>query len=753
MHVARPLLFALAMLATPSAAWAHSGIEPVTAESKPEVVVPHHRARAATIALLDSQGHLDKAPSSADRGRRLAELIEVAKRRRNDLTELVDSDPAEFLRVALPADKRATLPAEAASLVEDDADETGDLEVLHVDHATPGSDFYLHFLNTPRGKFSLHFAGRPPSLRSGDRVRVRGKKLDQAIVLAAAAAPTPSLQIVAASALSGTLGAQNTLAILVNFSNAPTQPFTVATAQSVIFGTTSSYDYEASYQQTTLTGAVAGWFTIAETSASCNYTNIATQAKQAAAAAGYSLSSYSRFVYIFPTNTCGWWGLGTVGGYPSHAWIHTRYGFSVTVVAHEMGHNLGLYHSHSLDCGSASVATAGCTSSDYGDVFDVMGSSANNNAAHYNAFQKERLGWLNAGVSPPLTTVAAVPGTSTYTIAPLEDARNAVSRALKIPRSTACGASNEWLYVESRQPRGFDAYLSGTLNVPAGVLIHKVTNGNADSSFLLDMTPATASWMDAALVAGQSFTDPLTGVVIAPVSVGSSSSTVAVTFPPAACMRVAPTVTLTPSGTVYTSAGASTNYTVSVLNNDSCGCGASTFDLSAAVPAGWSASIARTASASPAAVVTGNLSIVAASSATAAFYPITVAAANTSAPAITGSAAGTLAIVAAPPPGTFTATTTTDRGTYAVPSKGSLNVQITTIVLNGGAAVSSAAVTTRVTNPAGVVTTFTKNTDGSGKAKVSYSLKTSSSRGAYQVTSTATKGGSSVTTTTSFVAQ
>ena len=756
MSVARPLLFALAVFAASPAAWAHSGVEPVSAESKPEVVVPHQRARAATITLIDANGRLSRA-AAGDHGRKLAEVVEVAKQRRADMADLVDSDPAEFLRLALPADKRAKLPAEATAYVEDDADETGDLVVLHVDHVTPANDFYLHVLNTPKGRYSLHFAGKAPNLKTGERVRVRGKKLDNAIVLAAGA--TQPVQVVGLAAVPGTTGEQSTLAILVNFRDAPTQPFSVATAQSVIFGTTSSYDYEASYQQTTLSGNVAGWFTISETSGSCNYNNIASQAQQAAAAAGYSLSSYARFVYIFPANACGWWGLGTVGGRPSHAWIHARYGFNVTVVAHEMGHNFGLYHSHSLDCGSATVATSGCTASDYGDVFDVMGSSQSGNAPHFNAFQKERLGWLNAGVSPPLTTVPATPGTASYTIAPIEDPRSGISRALKIPRATACGASNEWLYVESRQPKGFDAFLAGTLNIPAGVVIHKVTEGNADSSFLLDMTPATASWMDAALVAGQSFTDPLTGVVIAPVSVGGSSSTVAVTFPPAACARVAPTVTLTPSGTVYTSAGGTTNYSVSVRNNDSCGCGASTFDLSASVPAGWSASTARTASTAPAGVVSGSLTITAATSAVAAFYPITVAAANTTSSSTIGSAAGTLAIAGGPPPpppppATFAATTVTDKTSYALPTRGSLTVQITTTVVNGGTAVSGATVSTRVTDPAGVVTTLSKTTDAKGKAKVSYAARAGLvKKGTYAVTSTATKGSSSVTSTTSFVVQ
>ncbi len=640
----RLLLLAMTLFAFGQVATAHSVTETTTIGSATTDVVPHHAARARTLSLIDARVRLEAA-TPGDRGQRLAEVVSVAKQRRLDLTTLVDTNPSEFLRVSLPRELRARLPAEATAFVEEDADETGELEVLHVDYPDPANNYYIHYLRNARGKFSLHFAGKAPTLATGDRVRVRGVKLDKAIVLAAGSI-TPAVQMI--GGVPGTLGAQKTLTILVNFRDAPTQPFTVAYAQNVMLNTTSSFDYEVSYQQATLTGDVAGWFTIGETSAGCNYSNISSQAQQAAAAAGFALGNYARFVYVFPANGCGWWGLGTVGGMPSHAWVHARYGFSLTVVGHEMGHNLGLYHSHSLDCGDATVAAAGCVASEYGDVFDIMGST--NVAPHYNAFQKERLGWLNAGVSPPLTTVAAIPGTTNYTIGPIEDARSATPRALKIPRSTACGVSSEWFYVESRQARGFDAFLASNLNVQTGVIIHKVTAGDADSSFLLDMTPATASWSDAALVAGQTFTDPLTGIVITPLSVGSSSSTVAVTFPPAACTRAAPTVTLTPSGTVYANAGASASYAVAVTNNDSCGCGASTFDLGAAVPSGWGATLARTSSIAPAGSGAGTVTVTTASAAPAAFYTIPVSATNSSASASQGSVAATIAIAAPPPP-------------------------------------------------------------------------------------------------------
>src|SRR6185437_14842465 len=159
-------------------------------------------------------------------------------------------------------------------------------------------------------------------------------------------------------------------------------------------------------------------------------------------------------------SSCPWWGLSYVGGNPSQSWIAARQGFTLGVIGHELGHALGLYHSHSLDCGNVELASSGCTATEYGDVFDIMG-GAGSTTPHYNAFQKEQLGWLNAGVSPPVTTLSGQTGSATYTIAPLELVRNTIPRALKIPRPAACGSTADYLYVESRQAVGFDGFLSG----------------------------------------------------------------------------------------------------------------------------------------------------------------------------------------------------------------------------------------------------------------------------------------------------
>ena len=704
---------------------------------------PGTAARDLTLQLLDAKGRY-AAAAPGTQGQILAELLALARNRHDELAALAEIDPAEFLRVGLPEALRAAFPAQAAQFLEQPADESGDLEVFHVDHVNPVDDVYLYFLNTTRGRFSLHFAGRPPDLVTGANAHVQGVRIGDAIVIADGGS------IVVAQAvpvLSNTLGVQKTLTILVNFSDAPTQPYTVAYAQNVMFTTTSNYDYEASYQQTSLTGAVAGWFTIAATSTTCDYSAIATQAKQAATAAGYALSSYNRYVYVFPSNTCTWWGLGSIGGNPSQAWIHAKWGFTLPVIGHEMGHNFGLYHSHSLDCGSVVVAATGCTASEYGDIFDMMGSS--NTTPHFNAFQKERLGWLNAGISPPLTTVATTPGTVTLSIAPMENLRDGVSRALKIPRGTSCAATSEWFYVESRQAKGFDSFLSGNANVQGGVLVHKVTEGNSDSSYLLDLTPATTSWSDAALMAGQSFTDPLTGLSIMPLSVGTSGAQVNVTFPASSCMRANPAVTLTPTGTVWTSAGATTTYSVAVTNNDSCGCAATTFDVGATVPAGWSASSARTASVAPGGKTATSVLVTSASAAAAAFYPVAVVSANTIAPTFSALANGTIAIAAA-----LSVTTASDKATYTLPTKGNgtTYATISTTVRSSGAAVSGATVSVRITDPAGASTTLAATTGSTGVATVTYGMKTrGAKKGTYNVSSTAAMGTMSNTATTTFV--
>ena len=186
------------------------------------------------------------------------DLLVAAVARNQELLALIDSDPGEVLRLAMPSSSRASLPVSVRIHVEEEIDIEGTLEIAHEDGAN-GESRYHFGLDTAIGRLSLHFAegDAPDDLLTGSRVRVKGIRIDQ--TLAVGGKSTGSVQIVTA-ALPNTFGAQQTLVILVNFADKATQPYTADYAKSVVFTTTSNFDLESSYSQTWLTGDVVGWY-------------------------------------------------------------------------------------------------------------------------------------------------------------------------------------------------------------------------------------------------------------------------------------------------------------------------------------------------------------------------------------------------------------------------------------------------------------------------------------------------------------
>src|SRR5262249_32928909 len=267
---------------------------------------------------------------------------------------------------------------------------------------------------------------------------------------------------------------------------------------------------------------VYGWFTINATSGTCATDTWASLADQAAQAAGVNVANYPRRIYAFPdTAACGWGGLGPGGGNPSRAWINGSY--QLKVVGHEFGHNLGEYHSHSRSCDPT-----GCTTSDYGDDHDIMGL---NSSGHLNAFQKERLGWINYGSSPPAQTITT---SGTYHVDAMEPVGLA-PKALKIQIARDTSGMRTFYYIEAQTGAGFD---SG--NSP-GVLVHTGYEASGDSSYLIDMDPFTSAY-DTVLDPGQTFTDSAAGVTISTNSQDASGAWVTVTVSGPACAPASPSV-------------------------------------------------------------------------------------------------------------------------------------------------------------------------------------------------------------------
>jgi len=635
----------------------------------------------------------------------LGDLLTVAAARQQLLVELLEDDPGEVLRLALPANLRTSLPPAVQVYVEEEVETEGTLEVLHEDR-DPGSR-YLYFLEAVAGRFSLHFAADPPThLETGSQVRVRGVRAGGVLALTSSSSVEPLISVVPNS-----FGAQKTILILVAFQDKPTPPYTVSTAQSVMT-TTSNFYWENPYQQTWLTGVVNGsaaadvygWFTIAQDSTVCDYNKTASLAEQAATAAGANLSAYSRRVYAFPNNACTWWGLGTVGGNPSKAWINGS--FQLRVVGHEMGHGLGLYHSHSMSCDLAT-----CTTSEYGNNWDIMGATS----GHFNAFQKERLGWLDYGSSPPIVTAQ---GSGDYWLDPYETL-GAGSKALAVLKSTDATGKRTWYYLENRQKLGFDGSLA------AGVVVTTGAESSANSSYLFDLAPTTSTF-DALLDVGQSYYDGAAGVTLATLSADSSGALVRVDFGPLACIPGAPTVALAPSGTVWVSPGSTVSYTVTVTNADNSGCSASSFNLAATVPSGSTAFGNDSLTISPGASGSTTLQVTSPSTATGGFYTVSVTATNTTT-SLTASTSATQMLVSS-----LTVTVTTDKASYT--RNPPQTVTITATVSANGSPVANASVTFTITKVIGGVITGTATTGTNGSAVYKYRLKKQDPVGNYQVT-------------------
>jgi hypothetical protein len=539
---------------------------------------------------------------------------------------------------------------------------------------------------------------------------------------------------VTASALPNTLGEHKVLVILVNFQDEQTQPYTTTQAADVAFNTTSNYYRENSYGQTWLTGDVYGWYTIPVSSTNCDTVAIATYAKQAASNAGANLAAYGHLVYAFPQNNgCGFTGRGSIGGSPGEVWINQY--FDVSSVGHELGHNFGLFHSRSMDCGTAVIGGT-CTTSEYGDVIDIMGGGA---SAHTNLFQKERLGWINSGSSPPLTTVTT---SGTYWI----DAYEPVGtnpKGLKVLKSTdPVTGYRTWYYAEHRTLSGFDSYMSNLPGIIGGVTIHTGSESSGQEIYLLDMTPATASWYDSSLLAGQSFTDPDSGMTITTLSADSTGAMVQVDLPSQPCAHANPSVTVTPGQTQWLSSGTTFNYSVSVTNNDGSGCSMGSFKLQANVASGWAASYsAPSLSLTPGASSTVMLSVTSPVGASDGNYGVNSAAVNGTNASYSGTASASYEIVTE-----LNVAATSGAASYTRTQKAT----VTAVVTAAGVPVSGAGVSFMMTKSNGQIVTQTATTDANGKAVFTYSFnRRTDPLGTYSVGATASytglygKGGTS----------
>ena len=478
----------------------------------------------------------------------------------------------------------------------------GTLAMVHADNFDQGRSAYTLVVHGNDGRVTpLQLAVKPDTLQIGmsvvaqGRLAADGASLDvSSITILALPAPRPK-------DLSAAPITNNVLVVLIQFPGGGAPAFTQAQVDQAMRTSSASvanYYQEASYGQQLLNVTVTPWMLSSNAGpATCDYAAIANAGDAAATAAGYTPGNYQNRFYVFPyRGDCGWAGLAYIGY--GQAWSN---GYNqLGVYAHELGHNFGLLHAASLYC-AGQVIGGSCSSSEYGDPFDVMG---NLSAMHFNAKQKSILNWISTAAVKTHTT-----GSATYTLSPIESP-GGTTYAVKIP-----AAANRTYWLEYRQPIGFDGGMSSYPNNGTQIRVSNpfgsICSGCQDDTEFLDMTPGTANTFgDGALLVGQTYTDSSYGTTISVLSASAAALTVQITAPGGVS-----TITTLASSLNPSTGGASVTLTATVTGSSPTGSvnfkdgGSSISGCSAVALIG--SSNARTAACSTSGLAVGTHTIVA----------------------------------------------------------------------------------------------------------------------------------------------
>jgi M6 family metalloprotease-like protein len=337
------------------------------------------------------------------------------------------------------------------------------------------------------------------------------------------------------------IGPQRTAVILIKFNNMTAPATDPSTYEEAIFTAPNSIDayiQEMSYGKAWLIGDVFGWYEVDYDFTNCGIgstwtgRNFTVEAMAALDPYVY-WPDYQRIIVIttsFPDPPCGigatsWiWPeeFDTEDGLIQATWVFVPNEGMLTInqpiaakaIAHELTHNMGVWHENSYDCGDQTLDLdyVNCNYQDYGSPFSNLGFFWK--SYHVSGYHKDAIGWLDP------EEVALVEEDGIYRVYPLEWS-NSVEKTIKIPLvnpitvryATSLTATLHTLYLDYRQPLGFDQTLDSLTHFTDGLLLYGALDIPNQPALLLDATPesqpaefgANSDFHDAFLAIGETF--------------------------------------------------------------------------------------------------------------------------------------------------------------------------------------------------------------------------------------------------------
>ena len=516
--------------------------------------------------------HRSQPPTAAER----TEGLRLAQARASAMRHLLETDPGEFARRAMPASDRAALPEQIRD---------------HVERRLAGRGFFGVYCVLPTDQFATgnrpassapggfrrevrvdgityraHVFGKWKDAETVQEAAIDGVVLDDAIALGDS--PVPTEQADAGSPIpqsSPTTSAPNTvLYMIARFSDQSSDPVSASTALSQMT-VLSNFWANNSYGTVSIHGLVQPaqpvdiiYITLPQPSSyaatyNTNFAELLSDARSAASAQNYNYSSYNLDVVVTTSSGFSYAGRAYVGSQGAH--LVAGY-TSLRTSGHELGHNLGLWHANywrtdsTAPFGKDSVPGGYCADTsdaewvEYGHYFSIMAAQSGGEIddatkPHYAAIEKTKLGWLTGD------RVRYVSTSGSYRLY-RQDHRDVTNnpRGIRIETSATDYTGNArryWLNYRYAPWSTAQNWLRSGLQVDVCQ-----SNYGSDGATLLDMTPfskdaatpfydpdnqPSSFWtidntdkLDGSLVVGRTYSDRVAGIHITPLATGDSGA-------------------------------------------------------------------------------------------------------------------------------------------------------------------------------------------------------------------------------------